>query len=200
MPFAQNLVALLRKRSHRVSLVHEQKTIEKGDCLFLLSCENIVSKAVLDLNAHNIVIHASKLPKGRGFAPLTWQILEGKHKIWLSLFEAVEEVDSGPIYLQDYISFEGHELNEEMRTREGEKVVELALRFIDSYSEINGKGQNGESTWYPKRRPKDSELDINKSIRSQFNLLRVSDNERYPAFFYYKGHKYILKIYKDENV
>ena len=41
-----------------------------------------------------------------------------------------------------------------------------------------------------------SELDINKSIKSQFNMLRVVDNERYPAFFSHKKKKYIIKIYE----
>lgn len=31
----------------------------------------------------------------------------------------------------------------------------------------------------------------------QFNLLRIADNENYPAFFILNGQKYILKIYKE---
>ena len=40
---------------------------------------------------------------------------------------------------------------------------------------------------------------MSKSIDEQFNLLRVCDNERYPAFFYKDGVKYILKINKEKN-
>jgi len=54
----------------------------------------------------------------------------------------------------------------------------------------------GSETFYERRRPKDSELDVSKSIADQFNLLRVVDNERYPAFFYHNGKKFILKIYE----
>ena len=49
---------------------------------------------------------------------------------------------------------------------------------------------------YRKRTPNDSELDINQSIKTQFNLLRVSDNKNYPTFFKMYGKKYILKISK----
>ena len=35
-----------------------------------------------------------------------------------------------------------------------------------------------------KRTPADSEIDPGKSILEQFNLLRIVDSERYPAFFY----------------
>ena len=53
----------------------------------------------------------------------------------------------------------------------------------------------GKGSYYKKRLPKDSELDIEKSIKKNFNLLRVVDNERYPSFFYYKGKNFIIKIY-----
>lgn len=41
----------------------------------------------------------------------------------------------------------------------------------------------GKESFYPKRSPKDSELDINKSLNEQFNLLRIASNEDFPAFF-----------------
>ena len=59
--------------------------------------------------------------------------------------------------------------------------------------------QEGEETFYNRRNSKDAELDINKTIKEQFNLLRISDNERYPAFFKIEGKKYSLKIYKESD-
>ena len=59
---------------------------------------------------------------------------------------------------------------------------------------MKGKSQRGEETFYKKRTPKDSELDINKTIKEQFNLLRIVDNEKYPAFFKFKNKIYTLKI------
>ena len=58
------------------------------------------------------------------------------------------------------------------------------------------KKQEGVESFYPKRGPKDSELDVNKTIKEQFNLLRTTDNKAYPAFFEMKGETYILKIEK----
>jgi methionyl-tRNA formyltransferase len=49
------------------------------------------------------------------------------------------------------------------------------------------------------RTSKDSKLNMNKTIKNQFNLLRIVDNERYPAYFIYNNKKYILKIYEDKN-
>lgn len=81
LPFAKRLVQLLKMRGHIARLVHESKKIPYGDIAVFLSSEEIVSKKILRKNKHNIVPHSSKLPKGRGWSPLTWQILAGKNKI-----------------------------------------------------------------------------------------------------------------------
>ena len=61
------------------------------------------------------------------------------------------------------------------------------------------KEQIGEESFFKKRGAEDSELDTEQSIKDQFNLLRVVDNEKYPAFFEHLGKKYILKIYKADE-
>ena len=50
-------------------------------------------------------------------------------------------------------------------------------------SKINGSKQMGEATYYRKRNKNDSELDINKSIMEQFNILRITDNLSTAHFF-----------------
>ena len=40
------------------------------------------------------------------------------------------------------------------------------------------------------------ELDINKTIIEQLNLMRIADENRYPCFFYYKNHRYKLILKK----
>ena len=57
-----------------------------------------------------------------------------------------------------------------------------------------GKVQEGKSSFYKKRGPEDSEIDVESTISKSFNLLRIVDNKRYPAFFYMKGQKYKLQI------
>jgi len=45
----------------------------------------------------NLVVHESDLPRGKGFAPVKWQILDGKKEIPVCLLETTEQVDSGDI-------------------------------------------------------------------------------------------------------
>ena len=40
---------------------------------------------------------------------------------------------------------------------------------------------------------------IKQIIKDQFNLLRIVDNSRYPAFFIHKNKKYVLKISRMNN-
>jgi len=60
--------------------------------------------------------------------------------------------------------------------------------------------QGGGETFYEKRDKEGSKLDIDKTIREQFNLLRIVNNDDYPAFFELEGNRYILKIELDESM
>jgi len=177
---------------------HDAKDVHSVDHCFYLSYGNIVNKEILDKNKHNIVVHESDLPKGRGWSPLTWQVLEGSKMIPVTLFEAAVDVDSGKIYSQEYIELTGDELVDELRALQKDVTFKLCKEFIQNTEEIvsNGKEQIGEPTYYQRRTPIDSEIDLDRPIREQFNLFRVSDNNRYPIWFEINGVKYLIRINK----
>jgi len=199
VPYAVKLKELLQRMGNKVYYYNKAEEIKQGELSFFLSCEKIVPKEILAKSKHNLVVHESALPKGKGMSPLTWQILEGKNDIPITLFEAAEKVDSGSIYLQKVMHFQGHELIDELREVQGNTTVELIVEFIKKYPNVMSVEQKGDETFYSRRVPRDSELDINKEIREQFNLLRVVDNERYPAFFNYRGCKYFIMIEKAKS-
>jgi methionyl-tRNA formyltransferase len=74
----------------------------------------------------------------------------------------------------------------------------MVEHFIQNIKSITPTRQHGEVSYYKRRSKSSSELNPNLSIKDQFNLLRVVDNERYPAFFFLNGQKYIIKIFKDD--
>lgn len=192
------LVSGLEERGLDTHLVRKQEDIPPGDACFLLGCTGIVGPENLSRNRHNLVVHESALPAGKGFAPMTWQILEGKNDIPICLIEASDEIDGGRVWLRDIIHLEGHELCAEWREKQASKTFELCLRFIDEHATLTPTGQSGEETFYPRRRAKDSELDTGKSIVEQFQLLRTVDNQHYPAFFIRDGVKYVIEIRKHD--
>lgn len=165
------------------------------DIVFILSYHKIIPIELLENNGHSIVIHASALPEGKGWAPMFWQVLEGKNKIPFTMFEASSGVDNGDIYMQDTLYLAGYELNEELRDKQGNFIINMCKKFINNYESYkNAKKQSGEESFYSKRSAKDSELDVNKTIKEQFNLLRIVSNDDYPAFFEIDGNKYFIKI------
>lgn len=194
VPFAERLRGLLIADGHRARLIHDADALPEGDLAVLLGCERIVSSAHRARNRWTLVVHESDLPKGRGWSPLTWLVLEGAHRIPVTLLEAHDEVDAGDIYLQRWIELEGTELNAELKQAQGEATIALVREFAERHAELGPTPQRGEATWYARRRPKDSELDPHKSLAEQFELLRVVDNERYPAFFTHRGRRYTLRI------
>lgn len=184
---------------HQVSLIYDSKKASDGDICFLLSCSKIVSNDFLKKHHHNIVVHASDLPKGKGFSPLSYQIMEGKDEIVLTLFEAVEELDAGPYYLKENLKFDGTELLDELRNIMAIKINKMCSFFVEHVNELEPKPQVGEETIYKRITRKDNALDINKTIKEQFNHLRIADNEKYPLWFEYKNTRYIVHIYKDKT-
>ncbi len=195
--YSMSIIKQIRDLGHETKLIFNSEHVEKGDVLFLLSCEKIFKK--LELNKHNIVIHESKLPKGKGFSPLTWQVLEGKNEIPITLFEADSNIDSGDIYLQEIIHLEGNELIDEIREKQVKKTIKLVLKFLKEINKHKPMAQTGEESVYKRRHTSDSLLDINKTIKEQFNLLRVADNDRYPAYFKRENTEYIIKIFKKDS-
>lgn len=193
------LVSHWEELGHKVFWSHDLQHLPAADFCFCLSFSQLISLKIRQQFMHTLVVHESDLPFGKGWSPLTWQILEGKSSIPITLFEAADVVDSGPIYAQHWINFEGHELIGELREGQASATREICQWFVDQYPESLSEARQpqGQGSLYPRRRPEDSELDPNKTIAEQFNLLRVVDNERYPAFFELSGRRFYLKISAD---
>ena len=90
-------------------------------------------------------------------------------------------------------------MSDEIRKIQGLQFLNIIKNFLIKYPNIKFKKQIGRGNFNKRRYPKDSKLNINKTIKQQFNHLRINDNEFYPSYFYYKSKKYIIKIFKEKN-
>lgn len=179
------------------SITTQEKHAMNVDVVFILGFTRILSQEFLKSNGINLVVHESALPKGRGFSPVQWQIISGINQITVSLIEAVKKLDSGDIYFQTTLSLNGTELYEEIRQKQADATFQLIKMFIGSYPHFNPRKQHGVSSYFPRRLPANSEISAESTIKESFNILRVCNNDEWPAFFYLNGVKYILKIEKD---
>ena len=184
--------------NHSIRIFKYHKKIKKGDILLILGCDRILKKEKLKLHKLNLVIHPSKLPKNRGGAALIWEILNNKRNFFLTMFNANNKIDRGDVIFYHKFKLKGDELHDEIRLIQAKETIKLIVKLFKNIHKIKKIKQRGNGNYVRKRTPLDSLLDPNKTIRDQFNLLRCCDNEKYPAFFYYKKKKYIIKIYKSK--
>lgn len=195
LPYAKELKKYFSLH-YQCKLIRKESQITEGDVCFLLGCTKLVSQKTLNLNKYNLVIHESDLPKNKGFAPMAWQILGKNRNISVCLLEAAKEADSGDIWIKETINLSGFELHDEWRSKQAEITIKMAKEFIENFEQLSRIPQTGLSSFNPRRTQRDSELDINKTIDEQFDLLRVVSNNDYPAFFIKDGIKYKLEIHR----
>lgn len=186
-------------KKYKFSFLYSEQNIKNYDVLFVINYMKIIDQKILNKNKLNLVVHESNLPKGKGFAPVQWQILNNKSSIPVKLIEATQQVDSGDIYGETHFKVEKTYLNNEIRQSQANATVKIINNFLKKYPKYTKKKQKGLETFYKRRLKKHSELNPKKSIIENFNLLRVCDNEKYPAFFKYKNQIFFLKISKKKN-
>ena len=185
----------------KFSIFYDDKKIKNFDYVFVLSFTRILSDSFIIKNKKVFVIHGSKLPFYRGFAPIQQQILDNKNTIPFSLIKLKvnEKVDTGEIVMSSKMTLNGDELYDEIRLKQIKTSILIIKKFFKNKSNIKAVKQTGKGFFIKKRLPKDSEIDIQKPISTQFNLLRIVDNENWPAFFYFKKKKYLIKIFKSKK-
>ncbi len=187
------------KNKFNFKITKNLRSVKNQDIVFPICYTKILSEKFLKINKLVLIVHPSKLPKNKGFAAVQHEILKNKYKIFVTMLKANKKPDNGPICLQDYFTLDGTELMNEIRKKQSTTYLRIIKNFLVKYPKISFKKQKGKGNFIKRRTPKDSKLNIYKSIKDQFNNLRISDNELYPSFFYYKKIKYLLKIFKEKK-
>ena len=193
-------VNYLKKKKFQVIFNHT-KINKRFDFIFYLSYSKIVESKYLSYSDFNMVVHASDLPKGRGFSPYTWEILKKKKIITLSLFKINSNSsipDSGDIYKKILFKISDTDLIEDVRKKILKNTFQLIKIFLEDKNKKFYK-QQGIASYYRKRTKIDSKINLNKKFKDLIPLFKVVDNEKYPAYFFYKKQKFILKIYKGKS-
>jgi methionyl-tRNA formyltransferase len=198
-----NWIEEMLRNEHRIQEIdgyffkieHDHTKVADQDVVFILGYTRILDRSFLDLNHINLVVHESDLPEGKGFSPVQWQILEGKNAIPICLIEAGDKVDTGDIILKSTFTVSPTDLYDEIRLKQAKASFDLMFNFLVLYPDFQRESQSGKSSFYNRRTQLDGELDIDKSIREQFDLLRIGNNEDWPSFFFINGEKFVVKIY-----
>lgn len=185
-------------QKHTVEVVRKKAENSGGDILLLISCSEIITAQDRAKYGACLVLHASDLPKGRGWSPHIWELSQGAKSITVALLEAEDKVDSGRIWKRLQIPVPKHALWDEINHLLFMAEVQLINFAVENYNSIEPQPQpdDAQASYHPRRTPQNSQIDPGKSIAEQFDLIRVCDPNRFPAFFEHLGQRYLLKLEK----
>ena len=199
--YKQEIKKAISKYGKKLVILDNHKRLRKNFQLnIIFSYFKIIDYKYLKRSNHNLVLHESDLPKGRGMSPVSWSILKGAKKLTFSLIEANNTVDGGKIYFKKKVKVNELLIFDEIKKTQLKNNIFLLEKFLKHLRRYKKSPkalkQKGRPTFFKLRTPKDSKLNVNKSLKSQFNLMRICDYDHYPSYFIYKGKKFKLKLEK----
>lgn len=97
------------------------------------------------------------------------------------------EIDAGPVYVKEDLSFEGNA--EEIYIRATYLAAQMIERIIQERPQP--EPQTGEVVEFKRRKPAESEVPELSTLESLYDFIRMLDAEGYPqAFIEHKGFRY----------
>jgi len=183
---------------HDVASVNESDVVDQierydPDLLFVVGWSRLVNQRVIDIpTIAALGMHPTPLPRGRGRAPVAWNLIKGRERTQLSLFELREEADAGPIYGQHEIQIterdDAETLNGKIQAA-GESLIEECYPRIDDGTIDLAIQDESQATWWPRRRPHHGLIDWNRSAEDVHNWIRGQTHPYPGAFTYLDGTK-----------
>ena len=109
---------------HEMIIIEDKKDLKfdkiksfNPDYIFFPHWSYLIPKEIYE-NYICIVFHMTDLPFGRGGSPLQNLIVRGIKETKISAIRVEEEIDSGPVYLKEYLSLSGSAERSEEHTSE----------------------------------------------------------------------------------
>ena len=193
--WAKELYKLLSKRHKNMILIKNPKQltvnyVEKINPKFIFfpDWSWIVPDKIVE-NFRCVCFHESDLPKFRGGSPIQNQIIRGIKKTKTTAFFMNDKIDSGDVLLKKSLSLEG--TLDEIFQRMKKNDYEMVNSIIKGNFKI--QKQKGIPTYYKRRKPEESELNLNKSKEYVYNFIRMLSDPYPNAFVKIGNHKIVFK-------
>ncbi|MHA1744156.1 MAG: methionyl-tRNA formyltransferase [Candidatus Heimdallarchaeota archaeon] len=189
----------------RTNNINDERTVESllrlsPDLAIVIGWSQIISKKVLDIPKKGTIgLHASKLPQGRGGAPVNWSIIHGEPELGITLFYLDEGVDSGDILSQEAVKIED---SDDVKSVFGKlasvakRMVPQVVTSIERGTASRKKQDITKATYRPRRKPNDGLICWRKKSRELFNWIRALTHP-YPGAFTHKNKKKLF-VWKSE--
>lgn len=159
----------------------------------------LLSRKLLDALPHGFInIHFSNLPRWRGAAPVQRAILAGDAETGVSIFQLVEELDAGPVFLCAHTPVNSRETAGELEHRLAHLGTGLLVDLLSGdFAALEVVPQEGTPTYANKLTVEEFQLDWNQSAE-QLNRIIRAGNPRPGAFMFWETQR--VKILRSEVV
>ncbi len=176
----------------KINDMEEKFAVEAYDYIFVIGLSQLVSDGIIK-SARNACIgfHPTKLPKGRGRAPIAWLVLEeAGGSATLFKIRPRDKADAGPIIARS--DFEVDRKLDTASSVEDKILTHLALSLEDCLTQLRegelvGEEQvEAESSEYGVRRPEDGFIDWYKRAEEVSLDIRCAMHPHPGAFAFIK--------------
>lgn len=151
----------------------------RPDAFVVVAFGQIFPGALLEVPKHgSINLHASLLPKYRGASPIQSAIANGEKKTGVTAMLMEEELDAGPILLQEEVEIHRSETAGELSQRLAEVGARLMVETLERLEKgkLKPRKQREESASYASRFSKeDGRLNWALEAEEIYNRLRALD-------------------------
>ncbi|HEY5123960.1 MAG TPA: methionyl-tRNA formyltransferase [Ignavibacteria bacterium] len=185
---------ILEKQSGLKDIIEK----EKPDLCIVVGWYWKISPEILSSVPNGFIgLHASLLPKYRGFAPLVWAIINGEKRTGISLFYLEDGIDTGNIIGQKQFTISQ---TDSIRTVLEKSEIYCDKLLKENYLKIlsgnaSKKSQtNSYASYCSERKPEDGLINWTDSNKNIYNFIRAQ-SEPYPGAFTYIDSKKI-RIWK----
>lgn len=145
----------------------------KPDIIAVVAYGRILPKYVLEYPKYGCVnMHASKLPKYRGAAPIQRAVLDGESETAASVMLMDEGLDTGDILAEEIIKIGVEETSGELFDKMADVGSKLLSDVIKNIENITPRPQVGESTYAHMITKEEAHIDWSKTTREILNLIR----------------------------
>lgn len=145
----------------------------------------------------SINVHASPLPRYRGAAPLNWMLIYGEREGAITVLEADDGIDTGPILMQEPFpiskSANIRDITKHVNSRTPVLVDKVLADFPHLWNNRTPQIRT-EGFFMTRRRPEDGLVDFSTLSASEIRNLARALVHPYPgAFFFYGGNRYRIE-------
>lgn len=162
----------------------------------------IIDKSVLDVpDEHFLGFHSSRLPEGRGGAPVNWSLISDADEVWVSLFEYVPAVDAGDVLARGAVPVEPRDdvaTVFDALAAEACRLLSSIRPAIEDGSVETETQSLRNATYRPRRQPQDGLIDWHHDATVVSDWVRAQTDPYPGAYTFRDGER--LTVWRGTSV